>query len=835
MKKTIYLLIMLAMTSCVQEMAEQRKITVSLGQVAVKAAFSQDREKLSWESGDRMGIYSDGSGLQNTVLEYRGNAEAVISVPADAGHLYSVFPYSGNAGENPASVCIDISSRQVQNTPGVLTGDRWPMSASAAITDSRAELVFKPLTALLALNIYSSSPQQDEAVTRVRITPTANDGFCGNARLDIRSASAAFTSGDSSEPVTLTVTEPKPIASTKPDDARLFEDQLYVSIARQSYTYVKFEVFTSAGKLYTLVSNANPINALQSDVTTVNINLSKGEISIVTTAGTEELVEIDGTYSSLESVIRDPQYEDISEDIIPDFSRVGYHYGDDEIPHYENVIATLYPTGDDTDRSDDIQAALDAADGSTNSVVLLTAGDYYVGKQVNIGKSHLVLRGEGNENGDVVTRLIAVGDSTMNTCLRLGADSHNRITDAGSVVEITESYVPVGRLSFCVYDASGYNVGDRIVIYRPGTGKWIHDIRMDQISDGEYWSPETFHISQERIITGIVGNRIMIDAPIVMAIDQYYGGGYVMKIYKNRIVESGIENLAVVSRFDPTVTMVHSSNRVHELYEGGVICHDENHCDNGVKAVHCEHCWVRWVTGRHFRFSCVGMGSGSKNVTVEDCHSYEPVSKIQGSRRYAFCANDRSTMGLFKGCTAEYDRHQFVTTSLSTGPLVFSNCSATKCIGETGPHCFWAVGVLYDCIRQESTYISVQDSDYVGTGASHGWQGANHVLWNCEAPQIVCQSPWTAEGKHPTGRNYVIGCIGTKKLSTTKHFVTKEYLNDRPQAEWVPDPGEGASNSAHVTSGTYYGVTADGLSLYEALLKQRKAAGIRAIPAEWYK
>ena len=94
-------------------------------------------------------------------------------------------------------------------------------------------------------------------------------------------------------------------------------------------------------------------------------------------------------------------------------------------------------------------------------------------------------------------------------------------------------------------------------------------------------------------------------------------------------------------------------------------------------------------------------------------------------------------MGLFKGCTAEYDRHQFVTISWSTGPLVFTDCSATKCLNETGPHCFWAVGVLYDYIRQDLSRLSVQDSDYVGTGASHGWQGANHVLWNCEAPKII--------------------------------------------------------------------------------------------------
>ena len=833
---------MLALVSCMQEMQEQRNISISLGQVSVKSAFTSDREKLSWENGDRIGVYHDATGLQNSLLVYNGEPQMTLAIPADAGHIYSIFPYSNAAGENPRSINVSIPSSQTQADPGILTGSRWPMSATAEIVNDHASLVFSPVTALMALNIYSSAPAKEESVTQVRITPTVNNYFCGNARMDITSP-AAFTAGDSSTPITLTVTNPSPLVSEKPD-GKLFKDQLYVSIARQTYTYVKFEIFTSTGKIYTITSNDTPINTVDTDVTSININLSKGELTLVVDTGTEELIEVDGTLSALETVVRDPMADDdIKEDIIPDFSRVGYHYGDDEIPYYTNIIATLEPTGDNRDRAADIQDAINKADGITNSVVLLKAGDYYVSKQIEVNKSHLVLRGEGGGRNDANrTRLIATGDSQMNTCLKLGYESNNPVTDASTLTEVTESYVPVGRMSLCLRDASRFNIGDRILIYRPATIQWIHDIRMDAISDGENWNPETFHISQERIITGIIGNRIMLDVPIVMAIDSYYGGGYVMRMSKERCVESGIEDIFIESQYDPTVTKDYDTGAIvsaygyHSIFNRVArVCVDENHCHNGVKVVHCEHCWVRRLSGQHFIFSLVGLGGGSRNATIEDCHSYEPISLIQGSRRYAFNANDKTSLGLVKGCTAEYDRHQFVTTQLSIGPLVFTNCSATKCLGEVGPHCFWAAGVLYDCIKMDSAQISVQDSDFTGTGASHGWQGANHVLWNCEAPKIVCQSPWTAEGQHPTGRNYCIGCIGTKKLSTTKHYVTKEYLNDRPQAEWIPDPGAENSNNAHVTSGTYFGATANGLSLYEAQLEARKAAGIRAIPADWYK
>ena len=842
MKKIFLMMILAVMVSCVQETVEQKKVTVTLGNVKMKTAFTSGRDALVWENGDRLGFYHDGDGLQNTLMEYAGSSEMTLNIPFDAENIYSLFPYDGGAGENPAQVNVCIPSAQTQDTPGVLDGKRWPMAASGHIENDRATLTFRPLTALLALNIYSSEPSDGEAVTKVCITPTVNSGFCGNAAVNITSASATITSGDSSQPVTLSVTNPKALVSEKPSDPKTFEDQLHVCIARQSYTYVKFEIFTSAGKLYTLTSNSNAIDCVSDDITALNINLSKGKIHIVRIGSTEEMTEVDGTLTSLEEVIRDPVADDISKDIIPDFSRVGYHYGDDEIPHYDNVIATLYPTGDTTDRADDIQKALDAADGVTNSVVLLTEGDYYVKSKISILKNHLVLRGEGggfqDADGNIIgwkTRLIATGDSTMRSCIAVGPERKSPLVTPLSSVDISEPYVPVGRLSLCVRDASGFNVGDRISIFRPATWEWIHDIRMDQISDGENWSTSNRSMSFERTIVKIIGNRLYLDSPTVMAFDEYYGGGCVAKVSIERVVESGVEDLFVESTYDPSVTLTYASSTVaNKVYPGAVVCVDENHCQNGVKFTSCEHCWATRISGRHFVANLVGMGGGSKNITVTDCHSREPISLIQGSRRYAFGISD-ATMGLFIGCTADKDRHSFVPVSGVPGPNVFTECRATNCFNETAPHCYWSAGVLYDCIVQDTNRIGVQDSDYSGTGGSHGWQGTCVVIWNCEAPEIVCQSPWTAQGRNPTGRNYCIGSIGKKRLSTRQHPITGEWLNDRPQGEWVPDPGKGNSNTEHITSGTYFGATAKGLSLYKAQLEARKEAGIRAIPAEWYK
>ena len=212
MKKILFLLFTLTLASCMQETSEQRKITVSIGQVAVRTAFSSDREKLSWETGDRIGVYHDASGIQNSLLEYKGDSQMTVSLPVDAAHIYSIFPYSSSAGEAPHNVSVTIPSRQTQKEPGVLSGVMWPMAAAAAIEEDHADLMFCPLSALLGLNIYSSEPETDESVTQVRVTPTVNRNFCGKAGMDITSGDA-FTSGDSSSPITLTVTNPRPLES----------------------------------------------------------------------------------------------------------------------------------------------------------------------------------------------------------------------------------------------------------------------------------------------------------------------------------------------------------------------------------------------------------------------------------------------------------------------------------------------------------------------------------------------------------------------------------------------------------------------------------------------
>jgi hypothetical protein len=233
------------------------------------------------------------------------------------------------------------------------------------------------------------------------------------------------------------------------------------------------------------------------------------------------------------------------------------------------------------------------------------------------------------------------------------------------------------------------------------------------------------------------------------------------KVSQERIEECGVENLLLVSE-----------------YEKGNDT-DENHAWTAVEVNSAQHSWVRNIRSKHFGFALVNINKGAKYITVKDCISTEPVSIITGSRRYAFCISG-GEMCLIQGCTAEDDRHGFVTGAKVPGPNVFLDCVMKNAHNSMGPHHRWASGILYDnCVTDG--LIEVQDRAGYGTG--HGWAGVNVVYWNCTGKEIVCQNPWIS------GRNWCVGCKG-KKVNGRKY---KDGII-RQDGEWL---SHGASVEPH--------------------------------------
>ncbi len=419
--------------------------------------------------------------------------------------------------------------------------------------------------------------------------------------------------------------------------------------------------------------------------------------------------------------------------IIPDFSRVGYHQGGRKIPNVK-VVKSIMPTGNGDQV---IQSAIDevsklpADKNGFRGAILLKAGTYKVAGTIKVNQSGIILRGEGDSNSG--TKLIAVGKDKRTLVEFSGAGSLTEIP--GSRVKISDGFVPVGATSFDLESSKGLKAGDNIVLLRPGTVQWVKDIQMDKIVAREgtkQWQPREYDLHFERKIVKVEGRKITIDNPVMMQMEQKYGGGEIYKSsFEGRISEVGIENILFESE-----------------YAGDT---DEDHSWIAVAFGKVENAWARNLTSKYFAYACVSLKQGAKNITVKDSKCFDAKSVITGGRRYSF--NNDGQQNLFMNLETTEGRHDYVTGAKTLGPNVFYNCKASNTNADIGPHHRWAVGTLYDNITTDGE-INVQDRGNWGSG--HGWAGVTQVLWNCKVKRAAVQSPWAS------GLNYSIGTQGEK-------------------------------------------------------------------------
>lgn len=418
--------------------------------------------------------------------------------------------------------------------------------------------------------------------------------------------------------------------------------------------------------------------------------------------------------------------------IIPDFSKVGYHQGDREIPTVP-VVKTISPAISGSSQ-EIIQAAIDEVSAypidknGFRGAILLKKGIYAIPQSIHINKGGIVLRGEGE-----ATQLVATGKGQRSLIVVSGAGTAKEIKGTRTI--LTEDYVPVGRFYLAVKNPEYFKVGDAIVVCRPGTDQWIKDLKMDQIDPREgtkQWEAKGYNLNFERVITKIKDKQIYIDQPIVMPLEQKYGGAEIYKYaFEGRIAEVGIENMLLSSEYTSET--------------------DEDHGWEAIQINKLEQGWVRNIKAQFFGFSCVNIGSDAKYITVRDSKCFDPKSIITGGRRYSF--NVDGQFNLVINCEAREGRHDYVTGAKTLGPNVFYNCKATGTHADIGPHHRWSVGTLYDNISTDGE-INIQDRGNWGTG--HGWVGTTQVVWNASVKRAAVQNPWIS------GKNYAIGIKGEK-------------------------------------------------------------------------
>ena len=429
---------------------------------------------------------------------------------------------------------------------------------------------------------------------------------------------------------------------------------------------------------------------------------------------------------------------------IPDFSNAGYRGGGIPLPQVHVVISLTPVAGDNTDR---IQAALDQAGAlpmqasGHRGAVQLEAGVFEVNRTLRMTESGVVLVGVGNgEDPSENTIIRRTGTSTEPVILAGGGvNDYFRSEVPGTRTDVTTPRVQVGARSLEVADASGYRVGDAVIVFQRSTDAWLDAVNRGATNGDTPWQAGEIDIPYHRYLTGIDGNTITLDAPVFNHLDRALAQSVVYRYDDTGMVrEVGVENL-----FIDIVTAGPES---------------ENHAGNALQFMQAENCWARQVTARHFVHAGVQFGPAVTRGTALECRAIEPHSIVTGARRYNF-GTERAQLILFESCYASYSRHAYVTngTSLDSG-IVFLDCIDDHSLNSSEGHRRWSQGLLYDGLQtinpESSIILALYNRGNWGTG--HGWAAAHSVAWRCDVRgrRLIVQKP-------PTAQNYAIGCMGS--------------------------------------------------------------------------
>lgn len=411
-------------------------------------------------------------------------------------------------------------------------------------------------------------------------------------------------------------------------------------------------------------------------------------------------------------------WPDTNGDTIPDFSQAGYMGGGVPIPTNIPIVTTLSPiAGDNQPQIQNAINALSAQPLGTNGfrgVIFLNPGIYYMSNGLSCTASGIVLRGSGCATNGTLLRLYE--SHVIWTVNNPSGGGRSEV--ANTQHNITSQYVPLGANWFQVDSVANWSVGDDIVIFRPSTALWCQVINT-AVQYPISWTGGEVNLNWERKIVAIEGNRIKIDAPILCAIDQLYGGGYVYKYtYTGRVQNVGLEDI----RADCMSGVDENGNTAGELVTfDGVM-----------------NCWVRGCMNDKMGGHTTKI-DGSKWCTFEDIISFHnPLPAGHSGPSIQINTFGTSEGLLFHRFTTSDGGFEFSSEGQGQGPNVILECDIPHAFASTSPHMEWTVGTLYDSMFMHQGLVCLD------AGGSHGWCGGNHLAWNVECSGFDYDRPATA-------------------------------------------------------------------------------------------
>jgi hypothetical protein len=421
---------------------------------------------------------------------------------------------------------------------------------------------------------------------------------------------------------------------------------------------------------------------------------------------------------------------------IIDYSWAGYRGGGVALPRVPARVTVNPSGGDDTAA---IQSAIDTVSAlqpdrrGFRGAVLLSPGSFNVSATLHITTSGVVLAGSGSgTNGSILT----MTGSPFALLAVSGSGSYTR----GASVSITDNFVPSGARSFSVSDASGFNVGDRILISRPVTAAWVSFMGMDKlVRNGlpQTWIAPGSEILTDRTITAINGSQIFIDAPVTDSFDSQFlsppGGSIATYTFGGRISQVGIEHLRIVA---PATTVT------SPLYQAATL----SSVQNG---------WLRDLSIQDTE-NTFQLSNTNKQITLDSITVVHTVAQTNSAAPADFALS--GTQILVNNCsvTGHGNTWPFVTQAQVTGPVVVLEAFADD--RGFAPHQRWATGLLCDLCQFPSSFAGdktgIAYSNRGNFGSGQGWDAGWSVAWNVATTDFLIQAP-------PGTHNWCIGCTGT--------------------------------------------------------------------------
>lgn len=454
-------------------------------------------------------------------------------------------------------------------------------------------------------------------------------------------------------------------------------------------------------------------------------------------------------------------------DTLGDYSYGGFTAGKYNLPENANIPVALEisPSGtkDDTKHIQDaIDKVYNEASNDNFKILKLKAGTYYINKTGLRLKNGIILSGEGQ--GPTGTILYAF-EAVKNTPVNISGIAPSYGNDK---YYITDSYVKSGSktINLSAEDVKNFKVGDLIAITHPSTQKWVEAIRMvnmESSSKGDNsWKEGAVDMTTERTVTAINGTEITLDFALFVPYNKEYSDSFIRKADDSQTIRyAGVQNL-----------------RIESYYNGDAT--DENHGNTAISFTNAKDCFVRDVSVKHFVLSAVACGSYSKQITVLNVSSLEPVSTVQGGRRYAFANSTSAQQTLFAGCYSFDGRHDYEASFTVTGPIVFVDSVIDKSNSSAETHGTWSTGVLYDNIYQVPNdtpgYLCLANRGIYGSAKSQGWTAAGSVMWNTLSNLVIVHKP------PMTYQNFSVGNWGTYSdpaalaLKSSKSAVYRKYF-----------------------------------------------------------